>query len=93
MDFGEALKVLKAGGRVAREGWNGKGMWISMTSGRQVHADDLWSQHNQDFANTKIGRTVKVQSCITMKTASNEIQMGWLASQSDMLSDDWVEVH
>lgn len=94
MTFGAALDALKAGLRVARSGWNGKGMWLSLSGklgGNVIGATAFWSKHNRDYAEQNGGRA-KVQPCITMKTAAGEIQMGWLASQSDMLSEDWEVV-
>ena len=97
MDFGDAIRALKAGKKVAREGWNGKGMWLSLSSGppvigtvmaRSVPAESFWSKNNSDYAKQCGGYAV-VLPCITMKTASGEILMGWLASQSDMLAVDW----
>lgn len=91
MTFGLAIEALKAGERVARSGWNGKGMWLSLSgalSGHLVAAENFWSPHNAEFARDNGGKAL-VQPCITMKTAANEIQMGWLASQSDMLAEDW----
>lgn len=95
MDFGEAIKVLKSGGRVCRSGWNGKGMWLALSGnlgGRRVHKDALWSIHARMFAVTQEGEAALVQPCIIMKTAQDQIQMGWLASQSDMLAEDWEEI-
>ncbi len=91
MTFGMALEALKIGQKVARSGWNGKGMWLSLSgalSGHLVPTDSFWSHHNAEFARDNGGKAL-VQPCITMKTAANEIQMGWLASQSDMLAQDW----
>lgn len=90
MTFGEAIAMLKNGCRVARAGWNGKGMWLSLScdGSREVAAENFWSPHNAEFARENGGSAI-VQPCITMKNAQGEIQMGWLASQSDMLSEDW----
>ena len=90
LTFGEALEALKLGERVRRIGWNGKGMWLAMScdGGRNVRAEDFWSPHNAKFAREQGGTAVVLPS-ITMKTAGGEILMGWLASQTDMLSDDW----
>lgn len=92
-DFGYALRMLKAGEKVAREGWNGKGMWLSLSCDgtRNVEAKNFWSPHNARFA-AKNGGAAKVLPCITMKTATGEILMGWLASQTDMLAEDWMVV-
>lgn len=82
MDFGQALVVLKAGGKVAREGWNGKGMWV-----RRI---DLY--FDAEF------RVREIEPCegtwrsfLVMRTADNAL-VPWLASQTDMLADDWAEV-
>jgi hypothetical protein len=100
-DFGGALQHLKAGRKVARAGWNGKGMWLSLycgvawdngrVEGREVPAGQFWSEHTAQFARDN-GGCATVLPCITMKTATGEILMGWLASQTDMLSEDWVVV-
>ena len=94
MTFGLALEALKAGSKVARSGWNGKGMWLSLSGGmvgRIVPAENFWSQANHDYAESR-GGSAHVLPCITMKTATGEILMGWLASQTDMLSEDWEVV-
>ena len=93
LTFGLALESLKNGEKVARAGWNGKGMWLSLSCGetREVKADNFWSPHNREHANAQ-GGTAKVLPSITMKTAGGEILMGWLASQTDMLADDWAIV-
>lgn len=90
LNFGLALEALKAGKRVARAGWNGKGMWLSLSCNgtREVAAENFWSPHNAEFARA-CGGSAKVLPSITMKTATNEILMGWNATQVDMLADDW----
>lgn len=93
MTFGLALEALKKGHKVAREGWNGKDMWLSLSCGqvRQVLAAAFWSPHNRYHA-IQQGGVANVLPSITMKTANGDILMGWLASQTDMLTDDWVIV-
>lgn len=94
MTFGLALDALKLGKKVRRAGWNGKGMWLSLSGplgGRLIPHTAFWSKNNADYAAEQVekeGHAV-VLPCITMKTATGEILMGWLASQSDMLSEDW----
>ncbi len=91
-EFGEALRRLKNGRRVARAGWNGKDMWLAMSPGmKALPADSFWASQNRAYAESQ-GGTADVLPCITMKTATGEVLMGWLASQTDMLADDWVEV-
>lgn len=88
-NFGQAIEALKQGKRVAREGWNGKGMWLALSVGKPVlPANEFWNPHNKQFA-LENGGQAEVLSTITIKTADNKILMGWLASQTDMLSEDW----
>lgn len=93
MGFGGALDALERGERVARAGWNGKDMWLSLSCGetREIPAANFWSPHNRAHAESQ-GGTAKVLPSITMKTATGEILMGWLASQTDMLAKDWQVV-
>lgn len=72
MNFGEAIEALKAGERVWREGWNGKGMWLVLVPGT---------------ANLQDG-TYPHLPWIGMKTADNKF-VPWLASQTDVLAEDW----
>jgi hypothetical protein len=91
-DFGFALFALKQGHRVARFGWNGKGMWLAYSPGsKALPAEKFWAGPNRDYAAAN-GGTADVLPCITMKTATGEVLMGWLASQSDMLAEDWTIV-
>lgn len=95
LTFGLALEALKMGKKVARAGWNGKGMWLSLSGvvamPADVPAESFWSSNNRQYALDN-GGSAKVLPCITMKTATGEILMGWLASQTDMLADDWQVV-
>ncbi len=93
MPFGLALEAVRKGLKVARAGWNGKGMWLSLSPGsKALNWERFWSPANRAYAQAQPGGGVDVLPCITMKTAGGEILMGWLASQTDMLSDDWVIV-
>jgi hypothetical protein len=90
VNFGVALEHIKMGGKAAREGWNGKDMWIAYSPGAYaLPADKFWSPANKEYAERN-GGTAEVLPCITMKTADGKILMGWLASQSDMLTMDWI---
>ena len=91
MTFGMAIEAMKQGKKVARAGWNGKGMWlcIPLVEGpKEIPVSGIWGKPNADYAKQN-GGTVKVMPYITMKAADGSIVMGWLASQTDMLSDDW----
>lgn len=93
MDFGDALRALKVGKRIARAGWNGKDMWLALSGpleGRRIPAESFWSKRNAEYAAQTIDGSANVLPCITMKTADGSILMGWLASQTDMLAEDWV---
>lgn len=75
--FGEAIKYLKRGMKVARKGWNGKEMYLFLADGK-----DLTScLSSGDFECT---------SSVCMKTAQNNICVGWFASQADMPAEDWI---
>ena len=88
MNIGGAVGALKEGLKVARAGWNGKGMWLSYTPGRLVEHGKLWSQANAEYAASQPGSMVRVLPYITMKTADGCI-VPWLCSQTDLLADDW----
>lgn len=91
LTFGFAIEALKLGKRVARAGWNGKGMWLSLSCDgtRDVAAENFWSPHNAQFARENGGKATVLPS-ITMKTATGEILMGWTPNGIDMLAEDWV---
>lgn len=97
-DFSKALDYLKSGNsargdirRVAREGWNGKGMWITITPGCVgLPSDRFWSGANRAYAQDNGGKAT-VRAHITMKTADGEI-VPWVASQTDLLAEDWMVV-
>lgn len=90
-DIGWAVIALKNGCKVRRSGWNGKGMWLSLSGpvgARLVAEDAFWSKNNREYAQQNGGHA-QVLPCVTMKTATGEILMGWLCSQTDLLADDW----
>lgn len=83
---------MKDGNRVARSGWNGKNMWICLGEGnKSLPAESFWNRHTRAFA-MENGGEAEVLPYIIMKTADNKVLMGWLASQSDMLAEDWIVV-
>lgn len=92
MNIGEAVAALKAGACVARAGWNGKNMWLAYSPGSaSLPAEKFWAGANRAYAEGN-GGSAAVLPCITMKTATGEILMGWLASQTDLLAEDWQVV-
>ena len=85
-DFGSALRALRAGGRVAREGWNGNDMFIYLVQGSEFEVNRApLNQHLDE------GTIVSYRSHIDMKTAQGDF-VPWVASQSDLLADDWYQV-
>ena len=82
-DFGGAVYALKQGKKVARNGWNGKGMWLIHIVGEAV-AQAIADRYGD-------GNAIPVLDAIYMKTATGEL-VPWLASQTDVLAEDWVEV-
>lgn len=95
MKFGEAIEALKEGKKVARKGWNGKGMWIVLMPGLQLPAANSGELPCVNQRTAKhIGQDAPLDSqpYIAMWTAEQKWQPGWLASQPDMLSEDWVIV-
>ena len=77
MTFGEALISLKSGGKVQRDGWNGKGLWLELQTPdahSKMTLPYLYLNYPDDAQNTPGAR------------------VPWLASQTDMLAEDWAIV-
>lgn len=92
MNFGQAIEALKNGKKVARVGWNGKGMFLYMTTGSVVHLDEMkpeTANYLRSFCKDKGMDEIEICPHIDMKTADNKLVIGWLASQTDMLAEDW----
>ena len=84
--FGWALKQLHNGSKVARSGWNGKGMWIVLQAG---YPDGIPINANTARATGIAEGTIcKFLPYIMMKTADGAF-VPWLASQTDILASDW----
>lgn len=87
LNFGQALEHLKAGGRVARVGWNGKGMWLALQKG---YPDGVpINKNTAEATGVPEGTVCKFLPYIIMKTATGEF-VPWLASQTDVLAEDWT---
>ena len=79
--FGEAIKYLKRGSKVARKGWNGKKQYIQLATGISYKAADgevVNCEHNA------------IGNMAVAFVGTSGVQMGWLASQADMLAEDWI---
>lgn len=88
MSFGLAIEALKTGGRVARAGWNGKGMWIILVSGTPgVQMRDGTPYH---AAGIEVSDILPHIDMWTVNADGRRAMLpGWVASQTDMLADDW----
>ena len=90
LDFGAALFALKQGKRVARSGWNGKNMFIYLVKGSTIPASLLRNEAERHIgAGLEPNAPVEIGGHIDMKAADGSIVVGWLASQTDMLAEDW----
>ena len=109
LSYGQALEAVKEGKRIARQGWNGKGMFVFMRPAEELHIDmvidkvkslpqsvkDYYLQDVLDCDGKRISPAdgndkVKFTAYLCMKAADGTIVNGWLASQTDMLSEDWL---
>jgi len=81
--FGTALECLKSGLKMKRKGWNGKNQYIELAS--------CISYQNPDGTITNCDHEAIGNKAIAFVGTSG-VQMGWLASQADMLADDWILV-
>lgn len=99
--FGQALESVKQGKLVAREGWNGKGMFIFMRPGDTL--DDKFIINNvkslprafREYVNnnSSFDSSTKFNPYICLKAADGAVVNGWAPSQTDILSNDWVIVN
>lgn len=87
-DFGFAIQSLKEGKRVTRKGWNGKGMFLWLKPATTIKSDWCKDPKLKELVDAN-GGEMEALGAICMKTADNKILTGWLASQTDMLSEDW----
>ena len=103
MNFGQAIEAIKVGKAVRRFGWNGKGMSISLNRGSfdgnylgfkgmphpsYPHNSTIEGVDMGLFNLGDAGTTVRLPN-INMLTATGSVVTGWLASQTDMLAEDW----
>jgi len=91
MKFGEAIEELKNGNKVARSGWNGKDMFLYIVFGETIEKQLLRGAASAALKEVLVPN-VKICSHIDMKAADGSIVVGWLASQTDMLAEDWFIV-
>lgn len=95
MNFGEALELLKQGKKVSRIGWNGKGMFLWLKPATTIKSEWCKDPMLKTLVDENGGEILALGTICMYTHDSTErkaILTGWLASQSDMLSDDWVEI-
>ncbi len=85
MTFGLAIEAMKKGCSVARKGWNGKDQFIYLIKGSAM-------QKVLQYGYGEYVGEPTIVDTLAIKTTSNQIQIGWLASQTDMLAEDWYIV-
>ena len=78
MDFGWALRQLKEGKKVCRLGWNGKGIYI------ELQRPDEHSKMTQPYI------YIVTTGLQTDNPNAPRGVVPWLASQTDMLAEDWI---
>ena len=88
LTFGAAIEALKAGKRVARAGWNGKGMYLWLLPAAMVKSEWCREPHLKAVADAN-GGEIEALGSIRMMTADKKVLTDWLASQTDMLAEDW----
>jgi hypothetical protein len=92
MNFGEAIEHLKNGGKVARSGWNGKGMWLVLVPGTQKAQLREGTPYHEALGQTECEILPHIDMWTTNAEGRRAMLPGWLASQTDMLSEDWEAV-
>lgn len=91
MTFGLAIEALKAGKKVARAGWNGKGMWLILVPGQ--HAVNFTEGSPYMKAGLTHGEILSHIDMYTVNAQGRRAMLpGWAASQTDMLAEDWAVV-
>ena len=87
MTFGQALELIKQNKSVARIGWNGQGMYIFLVYGQEKLTETI----NGIYGDPTDTKKFPVRDAIYMKTADNQL-VPWVASQTDLLAEDWTIV-
>ncbi len=92
MDFGKAIEALKEGKKVSRKGWNGKGMFLWLKPATTIKAEWCKDKELKELVQANGGEILGLGTICMFthdSTGRKAILTGWLASQSDMLSEDW----
>lgn len=86
MNFGYAIEQAWQGNKVARDGWNGKGMFVFYMPPLDLAPEQV-NERTRQFVPAG---PVHVDGYFAMWTAKGTLQPGWLPSQADLLADDWI---
>ncbi len=86
-DFGIAIALMKLGHKVSRTGWNGKGMYIWSVPKATVQKS--WVRDQGLLEAMGENESLDCYGFLRMKTADGKVVSGWLASQTDILAEDW----
>ena len=89
MSFGLAVEALKLGTRVARAGWNGKGMWLVLVPGTPKAQLREGTPYRNALGLEECEILPHIDMWTTNADGRRAMLPGWLASQTDMLADDW----
>lgn len=92
MDFADAIKALKAGARVSRQGWNGRGMWLVLVPGTPSAQLRKGTPYQGALGQDECEILPHIDMWTTNAHGRRAMLPGWLASQTDMLSEDWEVV-
>ena len=92
MNFGQALDALKAGKKVARQVWNGRGMWLILVPGTPHAKLGDGTPYKVALGQDECEILPHIDMWTINASGRKAMLPGWLASQTDMLSDDWEEV-
>lgn len=92
MNFGEAIQALKAGKKVARAGWNGKGMWLILVPGTPSAQLREGTPYHKHLGQPECEILPHIDMWTTNSFGRRAMLPGWLASQTDMLAEDWEVV-
>lgn len=87
--IGDAVKAMRAGRRVARAGWNGKGMYLAFQPG--YPGGIPINRNTANATGLPEGTVCRFLPYVMMKTADGSF-VPWLCSQADLLAEDWGEV-
>jgi hypothetical protein len=98
VNFGRAIEELKGGKLVRRAGWNGKGMYLYLHPVTSCLVPEVPPRSVFNVVAEREARDgvqpnwINLEPCVVMRTAQAKHQPGWLASQADVLGEDWEVV-